>query len=80
VVIPVNLKIGYESTVLSRGEACKTRLSIFCDVELVDPSGRNWQFAPNAKTIALKATSPLPVEIAVTITVTTCPTQTKYHS
>jgi hypothetical protein len=40
VVIPANLKIGYESTVLSRGEACentrKTRLSIQTERYLVD--------------------------------------------
>jgi hypothetical protein len=39
VVIPANLKIGYESTVLSRGQACgntrKTRLSIKTERYLV---------------------------------------------
>jgi hypothetical protein len=39
VVIPANLKIGYESTVLSRGEGCentrKTRLSIRTERYLV---------------------------------------------
>jgi hypothetical protein len=67
VVIPANLKIGWESTVLSRGEACentqKTRLSIKTERYLVVYIEKLVQWgAPKSPQVTLTLTD---LEIAI---------------